>query len=388
MQSLRARYWLLVSLVFVSGFTQGMLLPLLAILLEQRGVPSYINGMHATGLYIGVLIASPFLEKPLQRFGYKPLITIGTLTMIVSLLLFPVWDGLWFWFVLRLVIGIGDNMLHFATQTWITSTSEKDKLGRSIAFYGLSFGFGFAVGPLMTRFIDYSMFLPFFLAAGIITIIWLLFLGVRNERPGQDEASGNAMSSIARFGSTLRYAWIALLPPLGYGLLEATLHSSFPVFGMRQGMAIEDISFILPMFALGGMVSQLPLGMLSDRFGRRPILLLVHFGGFLSFLSAIFFGADTLALALCFFTAGLFLGSTFSLGISYMTDLLPKNLLPAGNILCGVSFSLGSISGPFMSGLFIEAFGGHSFFYTISFPMLIIFICIFLGKRRRHLAET
>jgi MFS family permease len=69
-------------------------------------------------------------------------------------------------------------------------------------------------------------------------------------------------------------------------------------------------------------------------------------------------------------------GSTFSLGISYMTDLTPKNLLPTGNLLCGIAFSIGSLTGPFLGGLFIEYTNNISYFLIISGMLLIILIAI------------
>src|SRR5699024_9198414 len=140
------RFRILIGLIAISGFSQGMLLPLLAIILEKNGISSSVNGLHATGLYLGVLIASPFMEKPMKKFGFKPMIMVGGLLVIISLVLFPIWEALWFWFILRIAIGIGDNMLHFGTQTWITTTVDKATRGRSIALYGLSFGLGFAIG--------------------------------------------------------------------------------------------------------------------------------------------------------------------------------------------------------------------------------------------------
>src|SRR5699024_11573388 len=94
MISTKNRFWILIGLVTISGFSQGMLLPLLAIILEQNGVLSSVNGLHSTGLYIGVLIASPFMEKPLQRFGFKQMILVGGDLVIISLTCFPLWIAL------------------------------------------------------------------------------------------------------------------------------------------------------------------------------------------------------------------------------------------------------------------------------------------------------
>src|SRR5690625_5547455 len=113
MISTKICFWILIVLVTISGFSQGMLLPLLAIILEQNGVLSSVNGLHSAGLYIGVLIASPFMEKPLQRFGFRPMILVGGVLVMLSLSVFPLWKALWFWFILRVTVGIGDHMLHF-----------------------------------------------------------------------------------------------------------------------------------------------------------------------------------------------------------------------------------------------------------------------------------
>jgi hypothetical protein len=48
------RFWILVSIVAISGFSQGMLLPLIAIIFEEDGLSSSLNGFHATGMYLGV----------------------------------------------------------------------------------------------------------------------------------------------------------------------------------------------------------------------------------------------------------------------------------------------------------------------------------------------
>ncbi len=374
------RFGILVSIVAISGFSQGMLLPLIAIIFEQDGVSSSLNGMHATGLYIGILIASPLMEAPLRRFGYKPIILAGGLTVAVSLALFPVWKSFWFWFILRLAIGVGDHMLHFATQTWITSFSPKDRLGRNISIYGLFFGLGFAAGPLMTRFIEINESMPFIVSAAISLAAWMAVWLLKNEHPEHDLDAASFFGTMKRFGKVFKYAWVAFLPPFGYGFLEASLNGNFPVYAMRTGIGVSSVALLLPAFAVGGILSQLPLGILSDRLGRRRVLVAVMLSGFITFTAARFLEDSPAGLLVCFFVAGMLVGSTFSLGISYMADLLPKPLLPAGNLMCGIFFSFGSISGPFIGGIAIEWLEGISFFSLISAMLLLIFLALAFVK--------
>ncbi|QOR67026.1 MFS transporter [Cytobacillus suaedae] len=379
------RFWILVLIVSISGFSQGMLLPLIAIIFEGSGVSSTLNGLHATGLYIGVLLASPFMEGPLRRFGYKPIILVGGILVIASLFAFPLWDSILFWFVLRLLIGIGDHMLHFGTQTWITSFSPEHRRGRNISIYGLSFGLGFAAGPLVTPLVEINAALPFIISASISLLAWSTVFFLKNELPeSADIETTSFFGTMKRFAKTWNYAWVAFLPPFGYGFLEASLNGNFPVYALRTGIDVHSVSILLPAFAVGSIITQLPLGVLSDRLGRKNILLIVLLLGFFSFTSASFLEHSVTGLFICFIIAGMVVGSTFSLGISYMTDLVPKGLLPAGNLMCGIFFSFGSISGPLIGGIFIEYVPGASFFHVISTMLLCIFFAI-LSFRRQSL---
>ncbi|WP_121604724.1 MFS transporter [Virgibacillus sp. Bac332] len=384
MNTANYRFWILIGLVLISGFSQGMLLPLLSIILEQNGISSTINGLHATGLYIGVLLASPFMEKPMRKFGFKPIIVVGGMLVIISLGIFPLWDALWFWFILRMIIGIGDQMLHFGTQTWITATATENTRGRNIALYGLSFGLGFALGPLMTRLLSVHQALPFIISALLSLLVWSTLIFIRNQWPEDEIDSAYPTSSVQRFMKTIKIAWVALLPGFGYGFLEASLHSIFPVYGLRIGHQVDMLALIIPCFAFGSLITQLPLGILSDKYGRKPILLTVLSLGIICFSLSAVWESSVLGLFILFTLAGMCVGSLFSLGISYMTDLLPGKLLPAGNLMVGIMFSLGSISGPFIGGLFIEKLPHVSFFYLITIVLIIITGAIFFQKDKHQ----
>lgn len=373
----------LILIVGISGFSQGMLLPIIAIIFENDGISSSLNGFHAASLYIGILLISPFMEAPLRKYGYKPLIVFGGITVILSLALFPVWKSFWFWFVLRFFIGIGDHTLHFATQTWITAISPKTKRGRNLAIYGLFFSLGFMVGPLMTKLLEINQSLPFIITSILSLLAWSAVFLIRNELPEQDDSESTSfLGTLKRFTKVSRIAWVAFLLPFTFGVLEASLNSNFPVFALRSGIDLTAVSIIIPAFSAGTLLTQIPLGMISDRFGRRKTLLTILFSGFAIFTFAGIYSHSVLGLFICFMFGGMMVGSTFSLGISYMADLLPRNLLPAGNLLCSIFFSLGSIGGPFFGGLVIEHIQGGSFFYMISIMLFLVFISLALFKEK------
>lgn len=376
------RFWILVGIVAVSGFSQGMLLPLIAIIFEQDGISSTLNGLNATGLYVGILLVSPFMEQPLRKYGYKPILISGCLLVVISLAAFPLWKSFWFWFILRLFIGIGDHAVHFAAQTWITTFSPANRRGRNIALYGLFFGVGFAIGPLMANLVTYHEALPFIISSAICLIGWGCLFLLKNDFPEQTIEIHSMKETARRFRSAIKYGWIAFLAPLGYGFLEASLNGSFPIYALRIGIDVKYVSMMLVAFALGGIIFQLPLGILSDQYGRRSILMTILFIGFIAFTAASMLEHMTMALIVCLFIAGMAVGSTFSLGISFMADILPRSLLPTGNIICGMAFSIGSLVGPYVGGLFIHLFHNISFFFVISGVLLSLFLVIVTFGRK------
>ncbi len=382
-ESGRARYWILVIIVAISGFSQGMLLPLISVIFEQDGISSTLNGLNATGLYIGTLLISPFMEAPLRKFGYKPVIIFGGLTVFLSLLLFPLWKSVVFWFILRLLIGMGDNALHFSTQTWITSTTPQAKLGRNIAVYGIMFSAGFAVGPLFVPLIGVFEGLPFIVSGILCMAAWSLVFLLRNDFPDHLQGNEAPMSFIGRFRETMKFAWIAFIPPFAYGFLESSLNAIYPVYALRTGIDVSYISFILAAFSVGAITSQIPLGMLSDRIGRHSVLLIAIGGGSAAFFLAGLAGSNEWGVLAMVFTAGMFVGSTFTLGIAYMTDLTPKTFLPMGNLLCGIFFSVGSLTGPVFGGYLVGRETDLGYLTFMSGLLAVLFIIFLTGRTRK-----
>jgi MFS family permease len=246
----------------------------------------------------------------------------------------------------------------------------------------LFFGIGFATGPLMTPLVNVNEALPFIVSSILCLIGWGFIFILKNEYPEQEVNINSFLATIKQFKRALKYGWVAFLPPFSYGFLESSLNGSFPVYALRMNIDVSSVSLVLSAFAIGSIITQLPLGILSDQYGRRNILVTILFLGFFSFTAASLLEHSFIGLFISFLISGMVVGSTFSLGISYMTDLVPKDLLPTGNLLCGIFFSLGSLSGPIIGGLFIKFFQSVSFFYIISTMLLVLSFIIFaFGKK-------
>lgn len=341
-------YYLLLSVVVMAGLSQGMLLPLLSILLEEQGVSASVNGLNSAALYIGSFGMTLVAERLVGVVGFKKLLIGGLLMVMIALPLFPLLPGIGIWFVLRLIVGAGDSALNYVAQLWVLLVTPAEKRGRNLSLYGMSYGIGFSVGPLGIGLVDYGDYVPFVGLAFLFLLVLLLVLRFLPEYRPEREAQHS--KGFARFPRIYRFAWFALIPAFLYGYMEASLNGNFPVYGLRLGLSKEDIALLLLCTGIGGLILQLPLGMLSDRFGRRPILIGAGICGGLMFVLVPMAGTNLWANIALFLAAGGLVGSFYSLGMAYAADLLPKGLIPSANVIASFHFSLGSMVGPGIGG--------------------------------------
>ncbi|NQX64523.1 MFS transporter [Paenibacillus alba] len=370
---------ILIMVIVVAGMSQGMLLPLLTILLDRSGVSADANGLNAAALYIGIFSTMFFIEKPVRRFGYKPVIMVGMGMIILATCLFPLWQQTAVWFVLRLLVGVGDSALHYATQLWIVTSSPKEHRGRNISLYGMAYGLGFSLGPFGITLLKIGIWFPFLITSGFFVIVLLLVQKLTNERPER----GERVEAIhKRASKVFRLAWFPLLTSLLFGYMEASMNSNFPLYGLRVGLHESNIGVLLPIIGVGSLIMQLPLGIWSDRIGRRSILIVTGFIGALAFACISFAGANPWWIGLLFGVAGGMVGSFFSLGLAYAADILPRHLLPTANVIASIQYSFGSIAGPLIGGFAIGYLHVASMFYFISFIYLLFALSGLIFKRK------
>ncbi|WP_106767739.1 MFS transporter [Paenibacillus faecalis] len=369
----RIHYFILIAVIIAAGLSQGMLLPVLAIFLEEMGVSSSVNGLNAAALYAGSFAMTLVAERVLGWAGFKKLIVAGLVLVMLSLVAFPLFPSVALWFVLRVLVGIGDSALHYAAQLWVLMMSTPENRGRSISFYGMSYGIGFSLGPLGISLLRHGDAVPFLILAVLFLLVLLIVIFKLPDVKPERHSSAEAVIP-GRYKRSYQLAWYALIPAFLYGYMEAGINSNFPIYGMRGGFSIEQISSLLPFIGIGGLILQLPLGIWSDRFGRKRVLMIAGILGGACFMLVPAAGTSYWSVLILLTLAGGLVGSFFSLGLAYAADILPKALLPAANVVASFHFNIGSIAGPNVGGLLIGTGWNAGMFITLG-GLYILFAC-------------
>lgn len=130
---------------------------------------------------------------------------------------------------------------------------------------------------------------------------------------------------------------------------------------------ILSLSFAVMQFAMMPV-----MGSLSDRFGRRPVIL----GSLAAYSFDFLLMALAPSLAVLFVArilAGAF-AATFSTANAYIADISPPEKRAANFGLMGAAFGLGFIIGPALGGLLGEQFGHRAPFFAVAGLGLVNFI--------------
>jgi DHA1 family tetracycline resistance protein-like MFS transporter len=137
---------------------------------------------------------------------------------------------------------------------------------------------------------------------------------------------------------------IVFIDLLGFGLIFP-LVTFFPeTFGAGPAL----IGVLLASYPAAQMIGAPILGRLSDRYGRRPVLLVSIFGTFVSLLILGF--ADTLWLLFASRILDGLTGGNISVAQAYITDVTDEKNRARGLGLIGAAFGLGFILGPALGG--------------------------------------
>jgi MFS family permease len=132
---------------------------------------------------------------------------------------------------------------------------------------------------------------------------------------------------------------------LGYGIVIPLL----PLYVARQAPGGTLVGVLGSLYALAQLAAGPVLGGLSDRYGRRPILLACLLGTSLAYLLLGLAGSLWLIVAAILLDG--ITGGNISAAQAYISDITSPEKRSSGFAIMGAAFGLGMIGGPAIGGL-------------------------------------
>lgn len=141
---------------------------------------------------------------------------------------------------------------------------------------------------------------------------------------------------------------IILTDIIGFGIIIPLL----PTISENLGIKGIALGLLTASYALAQFISSPILGNLSDKFGRKPILVFSKMGTILAYIMLAFSNSYFLILLSRLIDG--FTGGNIPAARAYISDVTTKEDRARGMAIIGIAFGLGFILGPAMGGIFFS----------------------------------
>jgi MFS family permease len=324
-----------------------MLYPILPIYLTQY--------LKATGSIVGIIDGfATATQNIVQGFsGYlsdkwqrrKPIALFGYILSAISkpfIGFANTWPGV---FAARFSDRLGAGTRAAPRDALIASSVSAEHRGKAFGLEGIGDNLGAFLGPLLTILLFFSLKLDihyiFYLAIipGLFAVLMILLV---REKNGTIKSSSKIDIHIRQFPKAY---WKYLIVVAIFGIGNSS--NAFLILQITdKGLSLINTVFVYALFNLAAAIISYPAGSLSDKFGRKP-LLLISFIIFLIAYTGFAFSLNIFFIGVMFVFYGLFQGIFRAVGKSYAADFVPQHLRASGvgwySTIVGLSGLIASI---------------------------------------------
>lgn len=254
-----------------------VVIPLYVAKLPGPNLPeSFLVGLLLSAYGIIFTLAQPLTGSISDRLGRrKVFIQAGLLLMTVSTLAYIVAGRFLSLVVIRMLQGIGVAFTVPASLAVMAEASQRSTRGGSMGFYSMFRMAGFALGPLIGGLLQvHAGFDAAFLVGGGLLILGMLMVHFWVKEPDPPKRSEMAAASFVFFDRKLLSGGLIFL-----GLSMFMMSSAFSMmsaleneFNSRLQQTAVGFGIAFSALTASRFLFQLPFGRLSDRIGRRPLI--------------------------------------------------------------------------------------------------------------------
>ncbi len=345
--------------------------------LSASFLPLLARSLDPSGLLVGLVVSAwflsrIFLELPAgiisDRVGRRRLLIFGIGLSAVGPLLCSQARNIYVLILGRAVWGMGTAFYFMNNMAMLMDILPRNVRGRTLGiFQGIEFVgsfIGAPIGAFLAVYLTYNQVFYVTLALTLISLIIALRSG--NLKSTEDPKTTRPKTPIRKIFSSLRDWGIAALCGstfLRMMIMQGVFQTVFQLY-LNQSllMPVTYIGVVLSFRIAGQIVSLFMAGILSDRFGRRPVLIAGFVTCGLSLLGFTRVESFNALLALGF-VEGIGEGFGITTLIALLSDIASPSVRGGTIGLYRTFQDIGGFAGPVIFMLVYSGFGPTSAFY-------------------------
>lgn len=362
--------------------------PVLPRFAEHLGAaPELIGMVVAASTVTGVLFKLPAGALS-DLFGRRRVMLLGAVFFAVPPFIYPFADDAAALLVLRFVHGFATAIFSPVASAYVAGLGDAGR-GTRLGWFSSANNVGATAGPLIGGVVLYATasFAASYLLVGLIGVLALAAVLLVPEKETRIAPAENSLAARAtEFQKGLRDV-IATPAVLTAATVEAAMYFGFgaflgflPLYARSVGLNDAAIAIVLALQLTVAVVAMPVAGNLSDRLGRKPVIVLGLF-------------ACAAALPLIFQMTGLagFLAAVplLGLGVAAVTpatnaliaDVVATQRLGVGMGVFGTIWDIGEAAGPIVAGILIGHIGYEPAFDVIAATTAVVAVVFAMRVR-------
>ncbi len=364
-----------IATIACCDIAMGLTFQLLPLLMEQRQIPAWVMGLNAAMSPLGILLAGPLLPRVVSRVGSKRIVYVVIAAIVLCLALFKLSPSLWSWFLIRFAFGIAAGTLFSVSEAWVLTFADSGNRGRVMGLYTTVLSVTFAIGPAIIPLTGIDGWTPWLIGMICVTLSAapLAFVTV-SEDLFKDKDGGSFFRFIAR-------APLLLFAVATVTIFDSILLSFFPIFGLRSGLTLQTVSWVLAAGIIGNVLMQYPIGILADQWSRMGVIVASAVATVILSVAMIWAVESWLI-----WPVVIVVGSTafaiYTVTLTILGDHFDGPDLIAGSAAFGVMWGVGGLIGPPIAGIAVDAFGLSAIPLSLAASYVVLLVGLFLNGGR------
>ncbi|MCH7323780.1 MFS transporter [Solibacillus sp. MA9] len=351
----------------------------LGLTFTQLGMISFVLNMFAS-------LLQPAVGFMTDKRPFPYALPLGMVSSFIGLSLLVLSTQYWMILVSVLFLGLGSAVFH-PEGSRVSFMAAGNKRGLAQSIYQVGGNSGQALAPLLSAFV----ILPFGMKGAAMVLVLTsmgIFLLTKIAAWYKRQLEAEKLSKVKR-------VLVSSLPPLtkkqvGFALVVllfiifarsfyVTNMTSFYVFYLidQYGVSVERGQLFVFIFMAFGVVGTFFGGPLSDKYGRKNIILLSVIVP-IPFCLALPFVPLYVALTLLIII-GMLIMISFTVTVVYAQELVPSKIGTMAGLTVGVAFGMGAI-GSVVIGMVIDMMGIRFTMIAVSLLTLLLFVAFLLPK--------